>query len=130
MVKEYGRNLWSLINAAVPMMLLAAAISAVIAELVPFQTIFSEVTFAGLLLTALVSVFLPVPIALDVIAAHYMYTQGVPAPYVMVMLFTLGNNSILPMIFLWQEVYKKLSIALYVMFVALGLLAAYTINLI
>lgn len=129
MVKEYGRNLWSLINAAAPMMLLAAAISAVVAELAPFQTIFSEVTFAGLLLTALVSVFLPVPIALDVIAAHYMYTQEVPAPYVMMMLFTLGTNSILPMIFLWQEVYK-LSIALYVMFVALGLLAAYTINLI
>ncbi|NOJ26779.1 MAG: hypothetical protein DA330_02045 [Nitrososphaera sp.] len=128
-MKEYGKNLWSLIKAAVPMMILAAAISAVVVELVPFQAIFSEVTFTGLLLTALVSVFLPVPIALDVIAAHYMYTQGVPAPYVMVLLFTLGTYSILPMIFLWQEVSKKLSIGLYAMFVVLGLVAAYTISL-
>lgn len=128
-MKEYGKNLWSLIKAAVPMMILAAAISAVIVELVPFQAIFSEVTFTGLLMTALVSVFLPVPIALDVIAAHYMYTQGVPAPYVMVMLFTLGTYSILPMIFLWQEVSKKLSIGLYCMFVGLGLGAGWLISL-
>lgn len=127
-LKEYGKNLWSLIKAAVPMMILAAAISSVIVEVVPFQAIFSEVTFTGLLLTALVSVFLPVPIALDVIAAHYMYTQGVPAPYVMVLLFTLGTYSILPMIFLWQEVSKKLSLGLYLMFVGLAMMAAYLIS--
>jgi len=128
-MKEFGKNLWSLTKSAVPMMVIAAAISSVVVELVPFQAIFSEVTFTGLLLTALVSVFLPVPIALDVMAAHYMHTQGVPAPYVMVLLFTLGTYSILPMIFLWQEVSKKLSLGLYAMFVALGLVAAYTISL-
>lgn len=127
--KEYGKNLWSLVRAAVPMMILAAAVSAVVVELVPFQAIFAQVTFPGLLMTAIVSVFLPVPIAMDVIVAHYMYSQGVPAPYVMVLLFTLGTYSILPVIFLWQEVSRKLSIGLYLVFVVLGLLAALLIAL-
>lgn len=128
-LREFGKNLWKLVVSAVPMMLAAAAISAVLVEVIPFKAIFAEVTFTGLLSTALVSVFLPVPIALDVIAAHYMLSQGVPAPYVMVLLFTLGTYSILPMIFLWQEVSRKLSIGLYLMFVFLGLVAGYLITL-
>jgi uncharacterized membrane protein YraQ (UPF0718 family) len=129
-LKQYALNLWKLIRSAVPMMLAAAVISSVAVEFIPFQSIFAHVSFAGLLLTALVTVFLPVPIALDVMVAHHLYTHGVPAPYVMLCLFTLGTYSILPMIYLWQEVSRRLAVGLYLMFVTLGLLAAYTIGLI
>ncbi|MBA3858318.1 MAG: hypothetical protein C0507_15545 [Cyanobacteria bacterium PR.3.49] len=127
-LKQYGLNFWKLVKSAVPMMLAAALISSIAIEFIPFQAIFAHVTFGGLLLTALVTVFLPVPIALDVIVAQQLYSHGVPAPYVILFLFTLGTYSILPMTYLWQEVSKKLAVGLYFMFVALGLIAAYVVG--
>ncbi len=128
-LKQYGLNLWKLVKSAVPMMLGAALISSIVIQFIPFQTIFAQVTFGGLLLTALVTVFLPVPIALDVVVAQQLYSHGVSAPYVMLFLFTLGTYSILPMTYLWQEVSKKLAVGLYFMFVALGLIGAYAVRL-
>ena len=128
-LKNYGKNLLSLIKFAVPMMLVAAVISSFTVELIPFQTIFSKVSFLGLLLTALVTVLLPVPIALEVIVAHHLFINHVPAPYVMLFLFTLGTYSMLPMIYLWKEVSKTLSLSLYFIFVVLGIIAANLIQL-
>ncbi|MBI4533236.1 MAG: permease [Candidatus Melainabacteria bacterium] len=127
-LQAYGKNLWSLIKTAVPIMLIAAIISSVVMELLPLQVIFAHVSLLALTGLALVTVLLPVPIALDVIVAQHLYTQGVPAPYVMLFLFTLGTYSILPMQYLWKEVSKKLAMTLYFMFVTLGLCAAYAIQ--
>jgi hypothetical protein len=77
---------------------------------------------------ALITVLLPIPIALDVMTAQQLYAQHVPAPYVMLFLFTLGTYSFLPMSYLWTEVSKKLALVLYGMFVILGLVAAYAIT--
>ena len=128
-LKTYGKNLISLIKFAVPMMLVAAAISSFAVELIPFQTIFGHVSFLGLLLTALVTVLLPVPIALEVIVAHHLFVNHVPAPYVMLFLFTLGTYSMLPMIYLWKEVSKTLALSLYVIFIVMGIIAANLIQL-
>ena len=128
-LKTYGKNLISLIKFAVPMMLVAAVISSFTVELIPFQTIFSKVSFLGLFLTALVTVLLPVPIALEVIVAHHLFVNHVPAPYVMLFLFTLGTYSMLPMIYLWKEVSKALALSLYIIFVVLGIIAANLIQL-
>ena len=128
-LKTYGKNLISLIKFAVPMMLVAAVISSVAVELVPFQTIFSHVSFIGLVITALVTVLLPVPIALEVIVAHHLFVNHVPAPYVMLFLFTLGTYSMLPMIYLWKEVSKTLAFSLYIIFVVMGIVAANLIRL-
>ncbi|OGI09791.1 MAG: hypothetical protein A3I68_05520 [Candidatus Melainabacteria bacterium RIFCSPLOWO2_02_FULL_35_15] len=128
-LKTYGKNLMSLFKFAVPMMLVAAIISSVAVELIPFQSIFGHVSFIGLFITALVTVLLPVPIALEVIVAHHLFITHVPAPYVMLFLFTLGTYSMLPMIYLWKEVSKKLALGLYVIFVVLGIIGANLIQL-
>ena len=128
-LKTYGKNLLSLIKFAVPMMLVAAAISSFAVELIPFQTIFGHVSSLGLFLTALVTVLLPVPIALEVIVAHNLYVNHVPAPYVMLFLFTLGTYSMLPMIYLWKEVSKILALSLYIIFVVMGIIGANLIQL-
>jgi uncharacterized membrane protein YraQ (UPF0718 family) len=125
----YGKNLWHLIKTAVPLMLLAAAVSAVVMELLPLQAIFAHVSFLGIAGLAFVTVLLPIPIALDVIVAQQLYAHGVPAPYVMLFLATLGTFSVLPMSFLWTEVSKKLAVGLYAMFVTLGITAAYVIQI-
>lgn len=128
-LKTYGKNLMSLFKFAVPMMLIAAIVSSFAVELIPFQRIFSNVSFLGLAATALVTVLLPVPIALEVIVAHHLFVNGVPAPYVMLFLFTLGTYSMLPMMYLWKEVSKTLSMSLYIIFVVMGIIAANLIQL-
>jgi uncharacterized membrane protein YraQ (UPF0718 family) len=126
---EYIKNLWKLIRTAVPFMLIAAVLSSLAMEVLPLKSIFAEVSPLVLAGTALVTVLLPIPIALDVMTAQQLYAQHVPAPYVMLFLFTLGTYSFLPMSYLWTEVSKKLALLLYAMFVVLGLLAAYAITL-
>lgn len=128
-LKTYGKSLISLIKFAVPMMLVAAVISSFAVELIPFQTIFGHVSFIGLIITALVTVLLPVPIALEVIVAHHLFVNHVPVPYVMLFLFTLGTYSMLPMVYLWKEVSKTLALSLYIIFVVMGIIAAYLIQL-
>jgi hypothetical protein len=125
----YGKNLWHLIKSAVPLMLAAAVVSAVVVELLPLQAIFAHVSFLAIAGMALVTVLLPIPIALDVIVAQQLYAHAVPAPYVILFLATLGTFSILPMSYLWTEVSKKLAVGLYALFVTLGITAAYVIQL-
>ena len=124
----YAKNLWHLIKSAVPLMLAAAVVSAVVMESLPLQAIFAHVSFLAIAGLALVTVLLPIPIALDVIVAQQLYVHGVAAPYVMLFLSTLGTFSILPMSYLWTEVSKKLALGLYAMFVVLGITAAYVIQ--
>ena len=128
-LKAYGKNFISLIKFAVPMMLVAAIVSSVAVELIPFQTIFGHVSFVGLFLTAMVTVLLPVPIALEVIVAHHLFVNHVPVPYVMLFLFTLGTYSMLPMMYLWKEVSKTLALSLYIIFVVMGIVGANLIQL-
>lgn len=128
-LKSYSKNFLSLIKFAVPMMLIAAVVSSFAVEIIPFQTIFNHVSFIGLALTALVTVLLPVPIAMEVIVAHHLFVNHVPVPYVMLFLFTLGTYSMLPVIYLWKEVSKTLALSLYIIFVVLGVIAANLIQL-
>ena len=125
---EYLRNLWKLIKTAVPFMLLAALLSSLAMEIIPFKMIFAQVNPFTLAWIALITVLLPIPMALDVLTAQQLYAQNVPAPYVMLFLFTLGTYSFLPMSYLWTEVSKKLALMLYSLFVLLGLLAAYLVT--
>ena len=127
-LKTYGKNLWDLIKTAVPMMLMASAVSAVAVEVIPFDVVFKQVSFLSILLTTMVTVLLPVPIAMEVLVAHHLFATNVPTPYIMVFLVTLGTFSMLPMIYLWQEVSKKLAVTLYGLFVVLGVTAAYAIQ--
>lgn len=127
-VREYSKNLLKLVKTAVPFMLIAAVLSSLAMELLPLKEIFAQVNPLMLSGIALITVLLPIPIALDVMTAQQLYTQQVPAPYVMLFLFTLGTYSFLPMSYLWTEVSKKLALLLYGMFVILGLVAAYAIT--
>src|SRR5207248_3305299 len=95
-------------------------VSAAMLTLIPWQALLSEVTPLRLGLVSLISVFMPVPIALDVMFAAQLQQQGVPAGYVMVFAMTLGTYSIIPSIYLWREVSKRLAVLLFVFFLALG----------
>ncbi|MDP2205765.1 MAG: permease [Alphaproteobacteria bacterium] len=126
-LKTYGLNLWKLFRTAVPMMLVAAIFSALAVQFIPFDRIFADAGFFTIALVSFITTLLPAPIAMEVMVAHHLYSTKVAAPFVMVFLSTLGSYSILPMIYLWREVSRKIAVALYLAFATLGIVAAYIV---
>ncbi|OGO35617.1 MAG: hypothetical protein A2Z03_09315 [Chloroflexi bacterium RBG_16_56_8] len=120
MAKDYGKNVLMLLKPTLTIMLLASLVSAAMLTLIPWQSLLSEATPARLALVSLISVFMPVPIALDVMFAAQLHQQGVASGYVMLFAMTLGTYSIIPSIYLWRDVSKRLAVILFVFFMALG----------
>jgi uncharacterized membrane protein YraQ (UPF0718 family) len=116
----YGKHVWMLLKPTVTLMLLASVASAALLVLIPWDSLLSEATPLKLALVSLISVFMPVPIALDVMFAAQLQQQGVPSGYVMLFAMTLGTYSIIPTIYLWREVSKPLAVSLFVFFLAVG----------
>ncbi len=117
---EYGKHVWMLVKPTITLMLVASFLSAAILTLLPWPTLLAQVTPSRAALVSLVSVFMPVPIALDVMFAAQLQAQGVASGYVMLFAMTLGTYSIIPTIYLWREVSKKLAVILFVFFFAVG----------
>ena len=103
LARDYSKNVWMLLKPTLTIMLLASVVSAAMLTLIPWQTLLSDATPARLASVSLVSVFMPVPIALDVMFAAQLHQQGVASGYVMLFAMTLGTFSIIPSIYLWRE---------------------------
>ena len=120
LAKDFGRHVWMLLKPTLTIMLLASLIAATMLTLLPWQELLSEPTPLKLALVSVISVFMPVPIALDVMFAAQLQQQGVASGYVMLFAMTLGTYSIIPSIYLWRDVSKRLAVVLFLFFVAVG----------
>jgi uncharacterized membrane protein YraQ (UPF0718 family) len=120
LAKDFGKHVWMLVKPTITLMLLASVVSATLLVLIPWDWLLSEVTPLRLGFASLISTFMPVPIALDVMFAAQLQQQGVPAGYVMMFAMTLGTYSIIPTIYLWREVSKRLAVSLFMFFMVLG----------
>jgi uncharacterized membrane protein YraQ (UPF0718 family) len=118
--KVYGKNVWMLVKPTIALMLLASSLSAVVLVLVPWNSLLSSVTPLRVGVASLLSVFMPTPIALDVMFAAQLQHQGIASGYVMLFLTTLGSYSIIPMVYLWRDVSRTLAISLFGFFVAVA----------
>ena len=121
---SYVKNLWYIIKMTVPLMLLAGLLGAVVATLLP-QDLITGLAFGlfALVLIALVGVFLPVPIAFDVVVAGALLGLGLSHGYVMALLFTLGSFSIYSFFIVAQSVGLRAGLWLAASIVALGILS-------
>ena len=116
------KNLWYVVSRTVPLMLLAGALGAVAANLLPLQTLVDlEPTVASLVLVALVGIFLPVPVAFDIVVVAVLISTGVPMIYSMTLLFTLGIFSIYPFMIVWRSISAKVAIVLTLVLIAMGI---------
>lgn len=122
-LKQYSRNLARLAATTIPFMILAALLGALLAELVPSQAIPTHVTLLGIVLVALAGAFLPVPMAFDVAAAFILMTRGVPMPYVVTLLCTLGAFSIYPMLIVGRTMSWRTAARVFAAVTVLGVLA-------
>src|SRR6201987_5884177 len=122
-IKQYLKNLARLAATTIPLMILAALLGAIVAELIPSQAIPTHVSFLGIVLVAVAGAFLPVPMAFDVAAGLILMSRGVPLPYVVTLLCTWGAFSILPMLIVGRTMSWKTSARVFGAVMALGILA-------
>ncbi|MFC6758564.1 permease [Sulfitobacter porphyrae] len=103
--KEYLQNLWYILKLTVPLMLLAGFLGTVAAVLLPQDMITGlSFSFLALIAIALVGLFLPVPIAFDVVVTGALLSAGLSHGYVMGLLFTLGTFSVYSFFIVWQAI--------------------------
>ena len=122
-LKSYAKSFWYVFRVAFPLMILAAVLGALAIELLPQQVLVAQVTVGGIILVALVSAFLPVPMAFDVAIAYIAYSHGAPLPYVVTILCTLGIISVFSASVLGRTISWRVGVAAYGTVAALGVVA-------
>ncbi len=117
-----GGSLWYLVKRTLPLMLLAGLLGATVATFVPLDALARAEPAAGtLLLVAAVGIFLPVPVAFDVVLAAALLVAGAPVLYVGVLLFTLGIFSVYPFFIVWRAISPRVALTLAAVLMLLGL---------
>jgi uncharacterized membrane protein YraQ (UPF0718 family) len=119
----YAKSFWYILKIGLPFMLLAAFLGAFVIELVPQNALLVRVTLAGIVLVSAIGTFLPVPMAFDVVIAYLAMTHGVPLPYVVALLCTLGIFSIYSFTMVGKTISWKIAGLTYGAVTLLGVLA-------
>jgi uncharacterized membrane protein YraQ (UPF0718 family) len=117
---SFFKSFWYVSRVALPLMLLAAVLGALVVELLPPQALLAPVTLGGIVLVALVAAFLPVPMAFDVAIAYIAVTKGVPLPYVVTILCTLGIISVYSLSIVGKSLSWRVAASAYATVAALG----------
>jgi len=121
--RSYLKSFWYVFRVAFPLMIFAAVLGALVIELLPAEALIAEATIGGIVLVALVGAFLPVPMAFDVAIAYIAMTKGVPLPYVVTILCTLGIVSVFSLSVVGKTISWKVAAAAYATVAALGTVA-------
>jgi uncharacterized membrane protein YraQ (UPF0718 family) len=119
-IRSYLINFWYIARVALPFMLLAAILGALVIEILPAKALFVPVSILGIVAVAIVSSFLPVPMAFDVAIAYILLAKGVPLPYCVTILCTLGIVSVFSLLIVGKTASWKIAGAAYATTVALG----------
>jgi uncharacterized membrane protein YraQ (UPF0718 family) len=122
-LKNYLKNLGKLALSTIPLMIVAALLGAVAAEALPASSIPATVSIVGILLIAIVGAFLPVPMGFDVAVAFLLMARGVPLPYVVTLLCTLGAYSIYSVLILGRTISWRTAATVLGAVAALGAIA-------
>jgi len=126
---SFLKSFWYVFRIGAPFMVLAALFGALIIELVPQNALMAHVTLIGIVAVALIGTFLPVPMAFDVAIAYLAMTRGVPLPYVVTLLCTLGIYSVYSFAMVGKTISWKAAAAVYGAVAFLGVLAGLTMRL-
>lgn len=123
-VVDLVRSLIYIAVRTIPLMLLAGLLGAVVANVAPLtEMVATETTLLSLMTVALIGIFLPVPVAFDIVVVAVLITAGAPMAYSMTLLFTLGIFSIYPFGIIWTSISRRVAITLTIVLVILGVVA-------
>lgn len=125
-VRDYARNLWFIIRVAVPLMILAGVLGALVANLLPPDALAGRESSPLLLVIAAVAgTFFPVPIGFDVVVSGALMNSGVGHGYVMTLVFTLGSFSVYSFLIVGGAIGWRAAWMLAAMVAVLGLFAGF-----
>ena len=123
---ELFRNLVYLVIRTVPLMLLAGLLGSVVANVIPLPALVNyETGFLAVTAVALVGIFLPVPVAFDVVLVAVLISAGAPVLYSMTLLFTLGMFSIYPFFIVWKTISPRVAVVITAVLVVMGIAGGY-----
>jgi hypothetical protein len=121
--RSFAKSFWYVFRVAFPLMILGALLGATVIELLPAHALVAQVSILGIVLVALVSAFLPVPMAFDVAIAYIALSHGAPLPYVVTILCTLGIISVFSLSIIGKTISWRLAVTTYAVVAALGIVA-------
>lgn len=121
-----ARNLGYIVIRTVPLMLLAGVLGAIVAHVIPLAALVSaETGILAVIVVALVGIFLPVPVAFDIVLVAVLISAGAPMIYSMTLLFTLGMFSIYPFFIVWRTISPRVAVVLTAVLVVMGIAGGY-----
>ncbi len=116
------RSLGYIVVRTVPLMLLAGLLGAVVVHVIPLPSLVEmEPGILSVAVVALVGIFLPVPVAFDLILVAVLITAGAPMIYSMTLLFTLGIFSIYPFFIIWKTISRRVAVVLATVLLVIGI---------
>ena len=123
---DFAKDFWYIVRMTVPLMLLAGFLGAVGANLLPLEMLKDmPINPITLIAIAVVGVFLPVPIAFDVVIAATLLNAGLPISVVMVLVFTLGIFSVYSFMIVASSMSWRAAFLVSGLIVALAVIAGY-----
>jgi uncharacterized membrane protein YraQ (UPF0718 family) len=118
-----GQNLTYIVIRTVPLMLLAGVLGAVVVHVMPLTNLLEiKPSILSVAIVALVGIFLPVPVAFDVVLVAVLISAGAPMIYSMTLLFTLGIFSVYPFFIVWNTISVRVAVILAVLLVVIGVI--------
>ncbi len=109
------KNLFYIIKITLPLMLVAGLLGSLLIEILPSGSLSTlAMEPQTLLLIAAIGVFLPVPIAFDVLIVNILISSGLNIGLASTLLFSLGIFSIYPALIIGRSVSIKLSLLFFV----------------
>jgi len=117
---SYAKHVWMLFKPTISLMIAASLLASALLVLVPWSALLGAMSGWRLMAASVLGVFMPVPIALDVLFAGELYRTGISAGYTMMFLMTLGTYSVIPAVYLWREISRTLAISLFAFFLVAG----------
>jgi uncharacterized membrane protein YraQ (UPF0718 family) len=124
-----GKSLVYIAIRTVPLMVLAGLLGAVVVHLMPLTRLLEyEPGILSVALVALVGIFLPVPVAFDVVLVAVLISAGAPMIYSMTLLFTLGIFSIYPFFIVSRTISLRVALVLTVVLVLIGVIGGIVAN--
>jgi uncharacterized membrane protein YraQ (UPF0718 family) len=124
-----GRNLAYIVIRTVPLMLLAGVLGAVVVHLMPLTSLLeNEPGVLSVTIVALVGIFLPVPVAFDVVLVAVLISAGAPMIYSMTLLFTLGIFSVYPFFIVSKTISVRVAVVLTAVLVVIGVIGGFVAN--
>ena len=126
-VLSYLRNMWFIIKTTLPLMALAGILGSIVVTLMPLEALSTllpstpkVLVLVTMCITALIGVFLPVPIAFDVVVTAVLMAAGMPVKYAMILLFTLGIYSVYSYLIVQQAISRKVGLTVYAVIALMG----------